>query len=100
MTFACCTRLRLVLTGILLYLVVPSFQCDINCVRLSKVPPRWNYQEKEVPNFALMCSVKSQCQLNINELIGNYTETLAYSVYISLDVHFTCTTEELLGKYI
>ena len=80
-------------------LIGSSLQCDVNCERLSKIPPRWDYDGQEVPSIALMCEVNSECRLDINTLIKNYTDRLETSVYTSVDLYFMCTTEKPFGEY-
>ena len=79
-------------------LVVPSLQCEVSCRQLTKVPARWNYDGQEVPNIALNCEVNSECRLDINTLIKNYTDRLETSVYTSVDLYFMCTTDKPFGK--
>ena len=81
--------------------LAPSWQCEVShdCEKLSRIPPRWNYDGQEVPNIALQCEVNSECRLDINTLIKNYTDRLETSVYTSIDLYFMCTTEKPFGKY-
>ena len=84
---------------IITWLLVPSLQCEVICTQLMKVPPRWNYDGQEVPSIALNCEVSSECRLDINTLIKNYTDRLETSVYTSVDLYFMCTTEKPFGEY-
>ena len=72
--------------------------CEKECTVLHMVPPRWNHKSTDIPTVALMCTVKSQCSLDVNELLKNYTEMVRPATYTSVDLYFNCTSKAKVGK--
>ena len=91
----------LVLLQIFSVVLATTQGCDIHCDNLPLVPPRWGHNGKEVANVALMCVVREECHLNINDILSNETSHDVDDpdhIFISVDLHFSCVGGAALGK--
>lgn len=65
------------------------------------IPPRWDYNDEQVPNIALRCKVLTECRLDLSELVETYTDVYNISAeFVHLDLIFVCSNnKDKFGKH-